>query len=1108
MADSIMGLDNGSRIGGDDINTMSEDYSDLAASSASSAVSDSHRNDQMGFEDDYTPTRHLLFEEVTQLSGIGCSLTTTLRTGYRGWNTASGIMFTVQPSKNIELLTVELPTFEDYSSDPSSAKNIQVYYRQGGFSGVMNNPSAWTSIADTTAHLVAPLPPSDSSGQTEQDMGVIVPANEFKKTSLKKDELYSIYIVGGPSTQNPKQTLLKLKPSDGLVGDKSAGNEELDIQTGVRLKGASFPMIFTDPADFNGVLHYKSSTSCEDSSVFANTEVYLLFAVNSDPNSNALGSLRSAVEETITRWMKTNESLVRFANEDMLKLDGIGTHFRGRNDKCPDNYENCSLISITLMFKHYHNLDKGKLQMEILRQHEDLDATVSSFVLSNTNPLESTYVGNPLSKVEFAITLTGVPNGQLMTNTQQRYFGDVTVNFLRKHMESKVFDVVVSDAVPEYLVIEDGEKPKRSRNLGSVPMLRGTRALSSESKIKVIAEVAAEGTVPEVRNSVLEGLGNFADEFTMELISHQMRPIEINQGDFFDSVTNSQVKPYEPPKVVDDVDTTSGTPTAPETGNETLRPVKNQGSVYVIVCILLIVLSFFWICYRIYMDCFYSPIEASTKLSKMKKKEEKRKAKRKKGKKNDVDEFKDEDVSPGNSGRKSSMFGGMKAASGFFGSSDSPSTRSTSSKSETKEIRASSHKTRSSAEDASKSSSKKDLDDADSFANDSCSLGDVESSDDESLEKLAPLRTSSGPKRGKLKPSKSLPVQKRDQLKADEKKPRKSANKPPKAPQRPPRRSPSGEPKRGRLTASKSMPVQKRSKSSDGISNTRKSSVNIPKGSQRSTPRRTPSGATPKRGKLKATKSMPVQKRDQSIPDIPKKKKSATKSSKNETPSASKRGKLTASKSMPVDKRSVKRNKSMPLTERKEELKSRLAVKKRLKEDASKDSEPVMPANLKKRLETQSSHSESKKLDRLSTHSESQKLDRKSWHPESKKIESRSSHSYTKKLEPRSSHSATKKKKGVEKKRGIKATKSMPLERRKKPESDKFIRLSDLYHDSTSDSDISDSSDEEASTSRNSSTSSWKSESSKKSTEGRKSHGKAGKIHFRAANGGLADVAE
>ena len=65
--------------------------------------------------------RHLLFDQVTKLNGITCGLTTSLRTSYKGRNTGTGMMFTIRPSKNIELLTLELPTYENFAngSNPS-----------------------------------------------------------------------------------------------------------------------------------------------------------------------------------------------------------------------------------------------------------------------------------------------------------------------------------------------------------------------------------------------------------------------------------------------------------------------------------------------------------------------------------------------------------------------------------------------------------------------------------------------------------------------------------------------------------------------------------------------------------------------------------------------------------------------------------------------------------------------------------------------------------------------------------------------------------------------------------------------------------------------------
>ena len=977
MANAI-GLD-GRR---DERNELIEEYSNA------SPLLTSHGNDHVIIEDERTSSRHLLFDQVTKLPGIGCSLTSSLRTGYKGWNAASGIMFTIQPSKDIELLTLEIPTFENYAE----SRKVQVYYRSGDFSGVMNDPSAWTLLADTNARLVSPLAPPGASNQNGLDMGAIVPAKEFQPKSLKMGETYSIYISGQVSSPNPKETLLKLKPSDGLVGEVSLENEEILVRTGVRLKGSSFPSLFTDPADFNGVLHYRSSKSCSDSAMLSTTDIPLVFVVNDEPSSKVMGSLRGAVDEAVSDLLSTDENLVRYSEENMLKMEGIGMHYVGRSeDSCPADFEKCALISATVTFKHLRNLDQGLLEIDILRHRKDLDAIVSSYV----SPVETSYAGDPLSKAEFAITLTGVPIGKVMNIVQKLYFQDVTVNFLRNNVDSKVFNVLVTDEDPEIPFLEDGEKPSRtrSRNLVRTPALRATRILEdaddSGGKILIIIEIAAEGSVPELRNMVLEGIGNNLDQFTMELISHQMRPTEINEkefGDFFAGLKNTQVKPYVP-KTENTGPTSSGAngqSTSVGTGG---RP---EGSVWVIVCILLIVFSFLWLCYRIYIDCFYSPFEKPMKL----------KGERK-------DEFKDEDESKNNGTLKKSILGRIKLPSEFPGTSDHSPNTIASSKTDGRNGK----KSRSSTNESSLRKSY-EAQDSKSFAEDdglSCSSGDVESSDDEYVKKSYPRRSSSRPQRGKLAPNKSLLAQKRIQPSPNIKKQRKSSTKSLETPQTSIPRRPSSGPKRGRLTATKSMPVQKRSQSSPDIKKQRKSATE------------SSMSETPRRGKLAATKSMPAQKRNHTQ----KQRKSATKSPKPErsiprrSPSGTRRGKLTPSKSLPMEKRNVKRTKSMPIAERKKELESKLATKTKRQENNTKDSKHMMPTNPKKRLESRSSHSDSKKLDH------------RSWHPDSKNLDRKSSHSSTKKIETRSSHSNSKKKKALERKRGIKSSKSKSIERRK-----------------------------------------------------------------------------
>jgi hypothetical protein len=1011
-------------------------------------------------------------------------------------------MFTIQPLKEIELVTMEFPTFENFgssSSSPSAARKVQVYYREGTFSGVMNDSSAWTVIADTSAQLISPLPPPDSTNPSGLDMGAIVPANDFKPVSLKAGQIYSIYIAGDVSSSSPKETLLKVKPADNLVGDVYIENDSLQIQTGVRLKGSSFPTLFDEPADFNGVLHYRTNKSCNDATLITTTEVVLEFAVNEDPTSQVMGSMRNAVQSTLSEWLSTNENLSRYSNDDMLKLEGIGTNFRGRDqEKCPIDFHNCALIATTVTFKHSHNLDHGKIEMEILGQSKELDGLVYSYM----NPIESSYVTIPLSKAEFAITLTGVPAGEELNEIQKRYFEEVTVNFLRKSTMTKVFDAKVTTDVPETKFVEDGEPPL-SRNLFSfsdfatsttearMPMLRRKRKLQGASgisgEIQIIIEIAAEGSVPELRNTVLEGIGNNRVEYTMDLISQQMRPAEINgndNGDYFAGLMNVQVKPH----------VSKGGVSTPGGGNgiPTSTPIDNRGSVWAIVCILLIVFSLLWIFFRIYRDCFYSPFQKPVKL------------------KNGNDEFKDEEeVSLKDGTIKKSIFGRFKKPSGSRSASNSCVTPNQDDHSEssfqpgplTRALSFSSllggsipslmggAKQKDKGDDVLKPpkrklSNKSDGDDL------SCSSADVESSDDESVQKSAPRRTLSGPKRGRLKPSKSMPVQKRNSPTTEIKKQKKSLSKPT------PKRSTSG-PKRGKLTATKSMPVQKRNRD-EPSTDIKKQKKAAKKHSNSDNAQKTPPRTLMpvEKRNLKRTKSMPPagQPKETTKADNSEKPQ---KHAPRRSPSAPERGKLTPSKSMPVQKRNLKRTTSMPVGQ----------TKKNSKKTTSSESPASSKKNKKNALgSAKSEHIRKKKF---TSKNSKETLQSRSWHAESLA-------------------ESSKKKKTAEKKRGVKPSKSMSNEQKKekktmlKPESEfSVVRLTDMMHDtSDSDPDDSDCSSEGDSLSEGNSSSegtnieytleqirrksSWKSETTPNRSNSIRSYGKAGKIQFR----GLSNVRE
>jgi len=174
------------------------------------------------------------------------------------------------------------------------------------------------------------------------------------------------------------------------------------------------------------------------------------------------------------------------------------------------------------------------------------------------------------------------------------------VDFLRKMSELNIFAVITSGEVPEV--------PPARRSLFSLfdsrrtetrierPLLRRGRILQGSDRIQLITEVSAESQMGELRNAVLQGIGNNPDVYTTDLMNQQMRPGEINRGgndgEFFSKLTSVQVKLYS-----------SATANPTEGAN-----AKSGGqSAASIVCILLIILSLGWIGYRVYMDCFYKP---------------------------------------------------------------------------------------------------------------------------------------------------------------------------------------------------------------------------------------------------------------------------------------------------------------------------------------------------------------------------------------------------------------------------------------------------------------------------------------------------------------------
>jgi hypothetical protein len=251
---------------------------------------------------------HRREDEVERLGNLDCRLLTSFKTPYTGVDTGRGTMFTIKASESIEMLTMEFEAFQQ-----ASDLSVQVYYRQGEFSGATNDPDQWTQLADTVAQ------------RAPDARGAIIPTNDFIPTQLFAGEIYSLYLHFQTSS------VCKLKGSSELIGSEADFDDVLQIQVGVTLDDGPFPEQFSGASEFSGMIHYRTVKSCED--VRITTDVELQFAVNDDPEAEIIQELSDAVEGAMSALLILIPNLIRFEKFHMLEVVNVQSGFQGRSSK-------------------------------------------------------------------------------------------------------------------------------------------------------------------------------------------------------------------------------------------------------------------------------------------------------------------------------------------------------------------------------------------------------------------------------------------------------------------------------------------------------------------------------------------------------------------------------------------------------------------------------------------------------------------------------------------------------------------------------------------------------------------------------------------------------
>jgi len=257
-----------------------------------------------------------------------CRWTTSLQTesGEEGEEEqANGIMFTLLSNSTIEILTLE---FHVVTQIPDVAVPVTVHYRKGDFSGVVNDPSSWSLLAETEAQ---PMP------SMEDPAAMIIPTSQFAPLTLEADTVYSLYLH---ATSGVDILRLQMLP-DSLIGEPFAMDRLglLSVYTGTALE-SEFPNAFQQTAQFSGRIHFKATQPCERTRSISIVE--LQFAVNEDPDEDVMTALSRAVHIAIETIMAQNDDLGQFQEYHGLEIDSVESAFMG----IVGEYESCLVLLV------------------------------------------------------------------------------------------------------------------------------------------------------------------------------------------------------------------------------------------------------------------------------------------------------------------------------------------------------------------------------------------------------------------------------------------------------------------------------------------------------------------------------------------------------------------------------------------------------------------------------------------------------------------------------------------------------------------------------------------------------------------------------------------
>jgi hypothetical protein len=238
-----------------------------------------------------------------------CTEASSLETTLEGGTGSYGNMFTVTSKKRVSVTSL------DINAATTDVIYVEVYTRNGGYSGFSEDPASWRRV--TAANVTG-------AGIGEPTS---IPDEAFEDVHMRANETRAFYVT--LSTADIEYSRTSADVGDALVSDGF-----LAVNVGAGLAAPDFGGSLFEPRLFNGVVHYRHDDDCIED---VTTVVAYNFKIQHEASmaeSEVVQSVNDNVQTTVSALVEIDSALRTYATEYDFVLTNTITQ-KTDISKCP-----------------------------------------------------------------------------------------------------------------------------------------------------------------------------------------------------------------------------------------------------------------------------------------------------------------------------------------------------------------------------------------------------------------------------------------------------------------------------------------------------------------------------------------------------------------------------------------------------------------------------------------------------------------------------------------------------------------------------------------------------------------------------------------------------